>query len=92
MVGTIRPKSAVAYFTLAQGLQERGDWPEVLVVANRAIAINQNYAMAHYYLGLALRHKQDLPGAVVAFQRRSTSTLPLPEATGGWAMPNSRPR
>jgi hypothetical protein len=27
-----------------------------------------------------------------SFRRRLASTLPLPEATGGWAMPNSKLR
>jgi serine/threonine-protein kinase len=65
----IRPRSAVAYAILARGLRERGDLPEALVAANRAIELSPNYPVAHGYLGLILRDQKDLPGAVAAFKR-----------------------
>jgi tetratricopeptide (TPR) repeat protein len=43
--------------------------PEALVAANRAIELSPNYPVAHGYLGLILRDKKDLPGAVAAVQR-----------------------
>jgi serine/threonine-protein kinase len=66
---TVRPRSAVAYCLLALFLQERGDLPEALVAAKRAIEIDPHYASAHLVLGLALRDKKDQPGAVAAFNR-----------------------
>jgi tetratricopeptide (TPR) repeat protein len=66
---TVRPQSAVAHSLLALFLQERGNWPEAVVAAKRAIDIDPNYASPYTILGLALRGKKDLPGAVAAFQR-----------------------
>jgi tetratricopeptide (TPR) repeat protein len=66
----IRPRSAVAYIILAFSLAERGDWPEAVVAADRAIEINPDYSTAYYLRGrLALRDKKDLPRAAAAFQR-----------------------
>jgi serine/threonine-protein kinase len=65
----VRPRSAVANCFLALFLRDRGDWPEAVVAAKRAIEIDANYASAHTVLGLALRDENDLPGAIAAFQR-----------------------
>jgi tetratricopeptide (TPR) repeat protein len=65
----IRPRSAVAYAILAEGLRIRGDLPEALVAVNRALEINPNYVVAYGYLGFILRDQKDLPGAVAAFKR-----------------------
>jgi tetratricopeptide (TPR) repeat protein len=59
----------MAYILLAQYLQERGDWPQAVVAAKRAIDINPNDASPYNSLGLALRDKKDLPGAIAAFKR-----------------------
>jgi serine/threonine-protein kinase len=64
----IRPRNALAYGILAQGLRDRGSLPESLVAINRAIEINP-YAMGYHFLGLALREMKDLPAAVVAFKK-----------------------
>jgi serine/threonine-protein kinase len=65
----IRPQHATGFSTLAGSLQDRGDWPESLVAAKRAIAMDQNETMTYFYLGRALQHERDLAGAVAAFQR-----------------------
>jgi serine/threonine-protein kinase len=65
----IRPRSELAYVTLSQRLQQRGDSPAALVAAKRVIDINPNNFWGYSCLGLALRDKKDLPGAVAAFKR-----------------------
>jgi serine/threonine-protein kinase len=65
----VRQRDLEAYSVLAWQLRERGDWPEGLAAANRAIEINPNYAPGYFHRGLALREKKDLQGAIAAFKR-----------------------
>jgi serine/threonine-protein kinase len=65
----IRPQSAVGYRYLAFYLQERGDCPEAIIAARRAIDIDADDDLAYGALGLALRDTNDLHGAVVALTR-----------------------
>jgi tetratricopeptide (TPR) repeat protein len=65
----IRPQSAIAYSYLAFYLQERGDWAESIIAARQAIGLNENDDLAYGTLGLALRDKNDLQGAVAALKR-----------------------
>jgi tetratricopeptide (TPR) repeat protein len=65
----VRPRSALAYVTLANSLLHRGDWAAALLAANRTIRSNPNYTVGYIQLGLALRDKKDLPGAVAAFKK-----------------------
>jgi serine/threonine-protein kinase len=64
----IRPRNAMAYGILAQGLRDRGALPESLVAINRAMEINPN-SWEYHFLGLALREKKELPAAVAAFKK-----------------------
>jgi tetratricopeptide (TPR) repeat protein len=65
----IRPQSAIAYSYLAFYLQERGDWLEAIIAARQAIGLDANDDLAYGTLGLALRHTNDLQGAVDALKR-----------------------
>jgi serine/threonine-protein kinase len=62
-------RNARAYSILATGLRQRGDWPEALEAADRAIEINPTFFPSYIHRGFALlRVKKDLPGAVAAFR------------------------
>jgi serine/threonine-protein kinase len=65
----VRPRNARAYSILANALRQRGDWPEALEAADRAIEINPTYFPSYIHRGFTLlRVKKDLPGAVAAFR------------------------
>ena len=62
----IRPRSAVAYYGLACGLQKQDKLDEAIAAYRQAIEFNPTYAPAYSALGGALSEQKKLPEAIAA--------------------------
>ena len=63
------PSAGEAEFDLGLAASRRGRWREAVTHLRRAIELDGGRAAAYCYLGEALNHVDDLPGALQACQR-----------------------
>jgi tetratricopeptide (TPR) repeat protein len=63
------PKKVRAYCGLGAAFHAKGRLVEAMAFYRKAIAIDLEFAGAHYSLGNALRDRKDLDGAIASYQR-----------------------
>lgn len=65
---TLEPNNPIYMVGVATCLYDRQDYAGAIALCREAIAADERYALAHSYLGLALKARGDLPGAIVAYK------------------------
>ena len=63
-----RPLNPNGHFRYALQLQQRGRLLEAEQSLRRAIYLDRGFVLAHYYLGLLLKRRSELPGARRCFR------------------------
>jgi chemotaxis protein methyltransferase CheR len=58
----------IAHFYRAMVLEQMGIWDEAERSLRQSIYLDRNFALAHYYLGLALERKKNRAQAVRSFK------------------------
>lgn len=76
----VEPRSALVMSALAGNQYYRRDYAGAIEYSRRTISLDPNLVWGHLYLGLALEHQGDFPGAVDALIKAMQSSGEPPEA------------
>jgi chemotaxis protein methyltransferase CheR len=76
---TLRPLNPDGHFRYALLLQQRGRLLEAEQSLRRAIYLDRGFVLAHYYLGLLLKRRSELPGARRCFRNALRLLEPIDE-------------
>jgi len=65
----INKTDSEAYFGMAQSLSKLERYPEAILYYHKAIEIDQDYALAYYHLGMALKMTNNITDSTNAFDK-----------------------
>ena len=74
---TRRPLNPDGHFRYALMLQQRGRLSEAEQSLRRAIYLDRGFVLAHYYLGMLVERRSELPGASDVFATRLRLLEPI---------------